>query len=77
MSADFEAIKTTDPIVSKILASGGSLEDCIVALVAENRAQRDLFGQFEIAVQRPCITLATPPQDRKISGLDQPRRGDS
>lgn len=90
MNAEFEAVKASDPIVSKILTGGGSLEDCIVALVAENRAQRELFGKFEIAVQRPCITFADGPQNPakhpqtfaksrrdSISSSDLRNRGDS
>jgi hypothetical protein len=46
--ADFERIKTTDPIVLKVLAAGGTLEDVIVALVRHAEEARALFKDMEI-----------------------------
>lgn len=68
MNTDFERLKTTDPIVKKVLAAGGSLEDVIVALVRHAEQLRGLIGDFEMTsaqlLKPPCSDVAEAPPIR-------------
>lgn len=59
MNPDYERIKTTDPIVRKVLADGGTLEDVIVTLVRHAEEARALFKDMEIQstklMKRPSV----------------------
>jgi hypothetical protein len=64
MNPDYERIKTTDPIVMKVLAAGGTLEDVIVTLVRHAEEARALFKDMEIQSTK----LMQPPAP-EIEGL--------
>ena len=48
----FEILQIRNPIVSSIMRSGGTVEDCAVALAAENECLRESISDLEHIIPR-------------------------